>query len=1115
MLQNYVSELVAPQLDDRARNARPMSRLAVAATLLFLLSLPLAALAQNRFEDRPVGTIEIVFEESGDGNGAAEQFRAVAAEAVGARYSTVKIRDSIEALHRTGKIVSVEVRAAENATGAVDLTYVIKRKNQAERVTVEVGTAVGDKVTEQELLFKLNLLDPGTPISEQSLRENANVILEYLRDRGYFNAEVTYRTQPLRGPTDVAVTFNVAPGTQAKVVAFNIDIKGFDNSRFATEIKLKPGELFSRERLNSDLEKIRSVLRDANYLAPQLDDPRVVFDPDKNAISISLNGTVGPRVEVSVDAGKELSVGDGTRRKLLPIEREGTLGYAAIVEGERRLENYLQEKGYFFADVTPVCAVDPPFTEGEASSIVNDTEFLCSALGSADLTDRKVRVVYRADLNRKFQLVDIRLRGTDLFTIDEIMTVLRSQEANILGYIPIFGYGRGLTSDRLLEEDAATIRSLLRELGYRDATVSVNRGVAPTGDDLIVTFVVEQGPPTVVNDVEVAGNSAVATTELRPLVENLVGRNYSRARTRNAERRLAELYSERGYFDARITSSMIETGTDSATGDKLVKVVFNIENEGKKVFINRVLVTGNDDTKSSAILRAVTLKPNELLRRTDVYQSEQNLYSTDAFERVDIKPTPAGERPGTGGEARQVDVIIGVTEQAPRLLQYGGGYSTDLGANGFFDIRHVNLFGRLWQGGARVRWSQRQQLVQFDYINPRFIRDGKNRFAPLTVTAQYQRDSTVTRFFRSAFDQGTFGIVQRIDEDGNAIDEFGRRVGDPTINRLTVTAETNRTIDLKKRSVVFFRYRFEDVRLFNIESLLIKDLLRPDQRVRISGFGATFVRDTRERCEIKFSILETIARGEPGDRCRYNADDPTGGDYLTAEYNVSMPVLGANIGFNKLQLSYNRYFSFPQLRNATVATRVVLGFANVFARGDRFSDPSLADLRGILPISERFFAGGSNTLRGFDFEAAGPRVAIVPQGVFRRSNGESVTLSPFTVPFGGNALAVVNVEGRLPLNAWLRAVPFYDGGNVFRRVGDIFNPPDVPPNDVVRRNLRAVWTHTVGLGLRVKTPIGGEFGIDYGYLLNPPAFLIPQPDGSNATFRLPPGHVHFRFSQAF
>jgi outer membrane protein insertion porin family len=1083
----------------------------VIISIISIFALTATAAAQTELNGKPIGTISIVFPTGGPSTADEEEFRSVAANAAGANYSVVRVRDSIEALHRTGRVVSVEVEAQESGPN-VDLRYLIKRKVQAQKVSIEILNAIGDPVTEQELMFKLNLLDPGTPITEQTLQNNANVILEYLRDRGYFNAEVRYTMTPLQNQNDVGVTFHVRPNAEAKVETFSVNVEGANNPALIADLKLKPGELFSRDKLNTDVAKVRENLRDADFLAPELDDPKVVYDSERNVINIALTGKVGPTVTVKVESEQESIDNRSTLTKLVPVLSEGTLDYAAIVEGERRIENFFQEKGYFFANVTPKCSVEPAFKEDEASVITNNTEFLCSALGGAELMGRKVDIIYEADVNRRLNLKDIRLTGTTQFTIEDIQPALESQESNILGFIPIFGYGHGLTSDRLLEQDRQTIRSFLRELGYRNAEVRVNRGVTPAGNELIVTFVVEEGPPTVVTDVAVLGNKEVPNATLVDLVRDLVGRNYSRARVRNAQRRLAEYYANAGYFDARITTS--ETFADEQNADqKTVKVGFTVENEGKKVVINRVLITGNQDTKEQAIQKAVVLEPGELLKQTDVYQSEQNLYSSDAFSRVDIKPQSAGPGPNN---TRLSDVIVSVEEQAPRLIQYGGGFSTDLGANGFFDIRHFNLLGNLWQGGARIRWSQRQQLVQFDFINPRFMPDaGRGRFSPLTITAQYQRDSTVTRFFRSAFDRGTFGIVQRIDADGNPIDEFGKNAGDPTINRLSLTAETNRTINRAQRSVVFFRYRFEDVRLVNIDSLLIKDLLLPDQRIRVSGFGATFVRDTRENCSVKYSVLETIAKGEPADRCRYNASDPTRGDYLTAEYNVSLPALGANIGFHKVQLSYNYYYSFPNINNTTIAARAILGLGSVFSRSNRFSSVQFPDLEGILPISERFFAGGANTLRGFDFEEAGPRVVIVPQGVFRNQNGDPVFLPPFSVPFGGNALAVVNVEARVPLSTSIRAVPFYDGGNVFRRVGDLFNPPDVPPNDVFRQNLRALWSHTVGLGLRIKTPIGGEFGIDYGFLLNPPRFLIPQPTGPDAVYQLPKNQVHFRFSQAF
>ena len=236
---------------------------------------------------------------------------------------------------------------------------------------------------------------------------------------------------------------------------------------------------------------------------------------------------------------------------------------------------------------------------------------------------------------------------------------------------------------------------------------------------------------------------------------------------------------------------------------------------------------------------------------------------------------------------------------------------------------------------------------------------------------------------------------------------------------------------------------------------------------------------------------------------------------MTADYNISLPALGANVGFQKFQASYNFYRTSALLKNTTFAARAIVGFGKVYAGGDRFTSAQFPSLNGLLPISERFFAGGANTLRGFDFEGAGPRVVIVPQGTFLNTSGRPVTLDPFTVPFGGNALAEVNLEARIPISKSIRAVPFYDGGNVFRRVGDIFKAPIVPANNVELQNQRALWTHTVGLGLRIKTPVGGEFGVDYGHLLNPPRFLIPQSIGPNAEYVLRQNQIHFRFSQAF
>ncbi|MGI8469587.1 MAG: POTRA domain-containing protein [Pyrinomonadaceae bacterium] len=1081
---------------------------------LFFVS---AVHAQNKYENRPLSNVSIAFEGADKDISAAEQFRATVRSILGDTYSTVKIRDSLQTLYETGRIVSARVEATENQSGNVDLRFIIKRKTQAEKVIIKVGPAVGATVTEEQLLSRLDLLNTGSTVTDRILQNNADLIQEYVRGRGFYNAEVKYTQTPLDSPTRVTVTFQVNPNTQVKVGTFSINnIKGFntvegaDAAKVRKDLQLQPGAYFSDFRLTRDVTAIRSALVKKGYLAPNLNEPKKVLDPEKNTIDLTLDGDIGPKVDVEIMAGNQ-KVGKGKQEAILPIKRDSSLEQATIVEGERRLRNYYQEQGYFFAQPSTTCSVEPPFPADVSGGVQNGTRELCSALSGADLYGKKVTVTYNVNPNRRLKLVDIRIVGTDKLTYEDVESVLDTQKASLIGIIPKLGYGRGYTSNETLASDRDRLKSIMRELGYRQAEVTVRQGVSPTGDNLIITFAVKEGIPTRITDVAITGNKEVPTAALENLLPDLEGKNYSRARARNGVRKLSEYYSNQGYYDAKVVFSIVEQPDEPNQAEDKVKLVYTVENEGKKVFINRVLINGNEMTKRGAVLKAINLTPDDVLRQTDIFTSEQNLYATDAFRSVEIKPEPAGQKADGN---RLSDIIVNLGEQKPRIITYGGGYSTDEGALGFFDIRHVNLFGKLLQGEANVRMSQRQQLVQLSYLNPRFFREAKNRFAPLSISASYQRDSTVTRFFRSTFDQGTFGIVQRIDAKGNPIDVFGNKTGDPTINRLTFSAETSRTISQKSRSILFLRYRFEDVRLFNVNSLLIADLLRPDDRVRISGLVASFVRDTRENCNRKQSVLDLVQKGEITDPCRYNASDPTRGSFLTVDYNVSLPVLGANVGFNKLQATYQTYFTFKRLNNTTLAGRAILGLASVFSKKNRFTDPQFQELNGTLPISERFFAGGATDLRGFDFEGAGPRVVVVPQGIFRNTKGDIVTLNPFTVPFGGNALAIINLEARIPLNDTFQVVPFYDGGNVFRRVSDIFKPSTFQQSSVFLSNLRTIWSNTVGLGIRVKTPFGAA-AVDYGYLLNPPQFLIPQADGSNAIYRLHQGQLHFRFSQSF
>ncbi|MCA1618539.1 MAG: BamA/TamA family outer membrane protein [Acidobacteria bacterium] len=1093
----------------------------------------------SRYEGRTIESVTLEVEDATVDEAALGELRARLRVAAGAAFSAVLVRESLQALFDTGRVADARVEARDAAGGGADgrprvaLRFLFRPQVSVAGVEFQIADVPRAGVGEDELRSRVTLLEPGKRLTEAALRENAEAIVAYLHDRGFYRAEVSYdrRLDPTR--TRATVVFDVRPGAPTTLESFQIDVKGFDAAALAAvrrELKLQPGEQFTQAALGEDVSRVRRAVIEAGHLAPRLDEPDIRLDSAANRITVTLKGSVGPRVKVEV-TGYELK--EKRRRELLPIEREGTIDYSAIEEGRRRIRNRLQGEGYFFADVTAVCSVTPPLApQPDALGVEADP---CELLNPDELANSNVSITYEVERGRRFKLTDIRIEGTDRLAVADVDADLRSQTANVFAIVPLLGYGRGYTSEDALERDRRLVEARLRDMGYRRAAVSVRQGVTLESDNLIITFAVTEGPLTRVAGVETRGNQIYTAEQLRgarceagtasrdgvpagaPPEEGclIVGGPYSRTAARADGERMRSHYVRHGYIEAAVDVSLDELPA-AAGGDEQVRLVYQIS-ESDKFFINQIYVNGVVRTRKEAVLEAIPLREGEVLRGDDLAESERVLLNTaEAFRQVLIRTEPAPD--GPGGFKRR-DVIIDVQERKSLTTEYIVGFSTDTGALGGFEVRNTNLFGKLRQGAIRTRFSKQQQLARVEYFDPRFRRYGVKEFAPLALSVQYQRDTSVTRFFRTTIDRGTNGIVQRFDEEGELVDEFGRRTAGPSINRFSVNLETQRDLELeltaagaqRKRTTLFLRYNYEDVRLFNIESLLIANMLRPDQGVRLSRFGASLARDTRDR---QF--------------------DPTRGDFLTVDYALAARALGGNLSFSKLNVRYQRYHAIGRLRDTVLAASVQLGLASLFQTRDRNGNGAVDDADRRLPISERFFAGGATSLRGFSFEEAGPRAVapfctfgpqpgpvtnthpppefLQPCGTFRDREGVPVAVNPFTVPIGGNAVAVINLEARVALTRNIQAVPFYDGGNVFDRVGDLFRPGRCEagrdPNSCQR------WTHTVGLGLRLKTPLG-SIGADWAYLLNPPEFVVPQFGGATAIHRLKNNQIHFRFGQTF
>ena len=176
-----------------------------------------------------------------------------------------------------------------------------------------------------------------------------------------------------------------------------------------------------------------------------------------------------------------------------------------------------------------------------------------------------------------------------------------------------------------------------------------------------------------------------------------------------------------------------------------------------------------------------------------------------------------------------------------------------------------------------------------------------------------------------------------------------------------------------------------------------------------------------EPVDDRFELLATVADVSEGRRVIFSTD-----------LDIAARALGSEVGFFKTRMQLSWYRQLPFDRRTVLALRGLVGLARGFRREapmlDDGGEPVLdgdgmAIMQTIqdLPASERFFAGGSTTHRGFSVD--------------RLASPE--TLTPGGFPIGGNGEVLLNTEVRVAIFEALDGVGFVDLGNIFKRAADV------------------------------------------------------------------------------
>ena len=610
-----------------------------------------------------------------------------------------------------------------------------------------------------------------------------------------------------------------------------------------------------------------------------------------------------------------------------------------------------------------------------------------------------IDIVYEVSRGKRHRVEGVYFSGNHYFGEDVLQAQVSVKKGHsILGHV----FSRGKFSDDLLRKSKQSIETLYKNQGFANVSVTVN--AKDYDPDVDVTFNIVEGPQDKVQSFRLIDNqtqSAETLTSRRPL--NLQpGKPYSPELLQQDRNRILAVYLNRGYLNAQFTS----TATPTAEDPHLFDVVYTI-NEGPQAHVSDVVLLGQQVTRPGFIEKITnpSVRPGDPISEGKMLTGESDLYNLGVFDWASIKPL----RPIA--DQTQEEVLIKVHESKRNTIDVGGGLEI-IPRSGNIPVGAVAL-----PGIPPVSLGSKFTVSQKSFVGPRFSFDfsrhnlrGRAETASIG-TVLSRLDQRVLFTYSDPYWGGSawsslFSMsVERTTENPIYTADLGR-----------VSFQVERALNSKKDTHLILRYSFQRTDLFNIT---IPDLVLPeDRKVRLSTFEAEYVRDTRDK---------------PLDAHK--------GIYQTFDFGVTPKALGSSADFVRFlgQTAFYRPVG-PWL---TWANNFRLGLAAPFS-GSR------------VPLSESFFSGGADSLRGFPINGAGPQRPVQVCG----NPGNPATCTLISVPNGGNMLFIVNSELRfpIPLKSGLGGVVFYDGGNVYSRINF--------------HQLVDDYTHTIGFGFRYQTPVG-------------------------------------------
>jgi outer membrane protein assembly complex protein YaeT len=982
------------------------------------------------------------------------------AEEQGKALSREFLKGSLRQLYETGLFDGIDV-AGSSEQGGVALVF--RGTPRSFIGTVSVDGAKGATINTQ--LERASQLTPGTRFTEAKLSQALELMRKAEAENGFPDPVITHTLTPHPEEQLVDIAFRVVSGPQARVGAVDVTgDPGMSSDDFRHYAHLKPGSRVNHDTGNRALTGVLKHYQGQDRLEAEIKIESRQYVKETKKANFHFSATRGPVVKVMVEG---VGLASSRIKRIIPIFEEGTVDEDLLNEGNRRLRDYFQRRGYFDVKVD------------HSQQAPNADQLL---------------ILYTVHLGSRRRVEKVSVEGNHYFDSATLKELLSVHAADALDH-------QGAYSQALVAADMSALQAVYRNNGFSHVKIApetntpeartmdtkaadaqqpeAKANLAGSGkiDPLIVVYRIEEGSQQRVGSVLLEGNAHVDAASLTTQMNTLAGQLLSPQNLAGDRDTLLTDYLSRGFDQARVeVTPQVEPGDSSK-----VDVVFHIT-EGQQIFVRKVLLTGLHYTRPDTIAKAITLHPGDPLNQTALRETQRNLYEFALFNEVEA----AIENP-TGGETQKT-ILLQTIEARRWALTYGFGFEAQTGTpqnncrgaiaggvpcnpNGktgvsprvLADITRNNLFGRERSASLRGTYGLLEQRVDLLFQNPHF--EGNRNFG-LTFSGGYANSQDVTTY-----------VASRL--------QAGARLTESFLNPGSF---------LPKANTLVYEYNFRRVKVAASSLQVYPDAISLlSTAVRMAGPGFTWIRDTRD---------------SPLDARR--------GTYTSFQEFLSGRPFGSEAQFNRMDMSNSSFYSFNKGRF-------------VLARNTRYGQERAfgPTTDKLIPLPERLYAGGPTSLRGFSVNAAGPRdpqTGFPIGGAGALINSTELRLPPPTLPWLGDTVSFVLFHdmGNIFTNAsdaWPSALRVHQPDQeACKDPIPATTPPKPPTGPSTSTGVQGAcsfnyFSHAPGLGMRYHTPVG-PIRFDFSYNLNPPIYPVTY-DYANPTFAPhvgEAGHFNFFFS---